>query len=253
MSTKICSKCNLEKSEFSLCYNKDKTKSWEKSFCRDCEKLHAKLYRLKNKEKIKAYGKKYKKDNPELIKKLKSKHYRKYREKFLLQAKTYAEENSLKIKEYYRKYSLENKEKISEKNKKYRAKNKELIKNKENLKYKNNFSYKMRKIIGARVRESIFKNKKSLTKHLPYSLDELKQHIEKQFEPWMSWNNYGRYNAKTWVDNDQSTWTWQVDHIIPLSKFTYHSIEDEEFKKCWALSNLRPLSSKQNLLDSNKR
>jgi hypothetical protein len=28
---------------------------------------------------------------------------------------------------------------------------------------------------------------------------------------------------------------------------------DEEFKKCWALSNLRPLSAKQNILDGNRR
>lgn len=26
-------------------------------------------------------------------------------------------------------------------------------------------------------------------------------------------------------------------------------MEDEEFKKCWALSNLRPYSAKQNIID----
>lgn len=29
-------------------------------------------------------------------------------------------------------------------------------------------------------------------------------------------------------------------------------MEDENFKKCWALSNLRPLSAKQNVLDGNR-
>ncbi len=28
---------------------------------------------------------------------------------------------------------------------------------------------------------------------------------------------------------------------------------DEDFKKCWSLDNLRPLSAKQNLLDGNTR
>jgi len=37
--------------------------------------------------------------------------------------------------------------------------------------------------------------------------------------------------------------------IIPQSTFKYSSMEDQEFKNCWALSNLRPLSAKQNNFD----
>ena len=80
-------------------------------------------------------------------------------------------------------------------------------------------------------------------------MDELKSHLEQQFESWMNWKNYGKYNKNTWNDNDQLTWTWQIDHIIPHSTFNYESMEDEEFKKCWSLDNLRPYSSKQNFLD----
>ena len=81
-------------------------------------------------------------------------------------------------------------------------------------------------------------------------MKELKSHIENQFEPWMTWNNQGLYNLHTWNDNDSATWTWQIDHIIPQSKLPFMSMEDENFKKCWALENLRPLSSKQNLIES---
>jgi hypothetical protein len=73
-------------------------------------------------------------------------------------------------------------------------------------------------------------------------MEELKVHLESLFEPWMNWNNYGRYVPKTYDAKP----TWQIDHIIPHSKFKYNSMEDEEFAKCWSLSNLRPLSSKQN-------
>lgn len=73
--------------------------------------------------------------------------------------------------------------------------------------------------------------------------------MESLFEPWMSWNNYGKYESKTWDDNNMKTWSWQIDHIIPHSTFKYTSMEDEEFKKCWSLENLRPLSSKQNFID----
>ena len=90
-------------------------------------------------------------------------------------------------------------------------------------------------------------------KLLPYSINELKQHLESQFEPWMNWKNYGPYNAKNWNDNDPSTWTWQIDHITPASDLKYSSAQDENFKKCWALENLRPYSAKQNLIDGTRR
>lgn len=65
----------------------------------------------------------------------------------------------------------------------------------------------------------------------------------------MSWKNRGKYISKEWDDNDSTTWKWQLDHIIPQSDLPYDSMEHENFHKCWALSNLRPLSAKQNQLD----
>lgn len=84
-------------------------------------------------------------------------------------------------------------------------------------------------------------------------MEKLKRHLEGQFESWMTWDNHGRYDVKTWNDNDQNTWTWQIDHIIPHSKFHYTSMENQEFKDCWALSNLRPYSAKQNVIDGTSR
>lgn len=65
----------------------------------------------------------------------------------------------------------------------------------------------------------------------------------------MNWENYGKYRSNVWNDNDQSTWTWNIDHIIPQSDLPYASMEDNNFQVCWALKNLRPYSSKQNVLD----
>lgn len=92
----------------------------------------------------------------------------------------------------------------------------------------------------------------SILKILPYSIQELKDHLESQFESWMTWENYGRYEVKTWNDSDPTTWTWQIDHIISQSTFQYTSMEDKKFQECWALNNLQPLSSKVNLLKGNK-
>ncbi len=72
---------------------------------------------------------------------------------------------------------------------------------------------------------------------VPYNLDNLKEHLENQFEDDMTWENYG---------------DWHIDHIIPRSHFDYESPEDEEFQECWALENLQPLWAEENLKKSDK-
>ena len=66
-----------------------------------------------------------------------------------------------------------------------------------------------------------------------YTVDQLKAHLESQFKPGMSWANHGSF--------------WQIDHEIPISAFNFERPEDSDFKRCWALKNLRPLESKKNL------
>jgi hypothetical protein len=74
-----------------------------------------------------------------------------------------------------------------------------------------------------------------------YKIEELIIHIEKRFEPWMSWDNYGKVVG-----------CWSIDHIKPISSFNYINPEDKEFKKCWSLDNLRPLGVIENISKSNK-
>jgi hypothetical protein len=49
----------------------------------------------------------------------------------------------------------------------------------------------------------------------------------------MTWDNYGE---------------WHIDHIIPISAFNFNSPEDFDFKRCWALKNLRPIWAHDNLI-----
>lgn len=67
-----------------------------------------------------------------------------------------------------------------------------------------------------------------------FTLEELKEHLESQFTPEMSWDNYGKYG-------------WHIDHIIPKRSLSYASPDDLNFKICWHLSNLRPLWYLENL------
>ncbi len=179
------------------------------------------------------------------------------------------------IKNYKKTYYLKNKKHITEKVTNYKIKNKRKVQrlsadyyqnnkvkiNTKNLVYQKNRKktdkqFNLRMIISNSIwcglkRNNSYKKESSITK-LPYTIQDLKIHLEKQFESWMNWSNWGRYNSKTWNDNDQSTWTWQIDHIIPHSTFKYTSMDDDSFKRCWTLENLRPLSSKQNNLKGNK-
>lgn len=97
------------------------------------------------------------------------------------------------------------------------------------------------------IRRHVTKNldaKSSVFDKLPYTVQELKQHLENKFEPWMTWENYGMYS-----ENEK---TWQIDHIISQSKLPYDSIEHENFGICWSLENLRPLSSLENIQKGNR-
>jgi hypothetical protein len=72
-----------------------------------------------------------------------------------------------------------------------------------------------------------------------YTVTELMLHLERQFVRLMSWKNYGR--------------EWEVDHIRPVSSFSFTRPEDQGFKDCWALSNLRPLWRGPNRSKRDKR
>lgn len=72
---------------------------------------------------------------------------------------------------------------------------------------------------------------------VPYTLEDLKQHLKNLFQPEMSWANYGQ---------------WHVDHKIPKSKFKFTNFKDKEFQECWTLKNLQPLWAEENLRKHNK-
>jgi len=162
----------------------------------------------------------------------------------------YQKQNKELIKQYNTKYYLDNRDSISVQKQTY------YIDNKENIqKYKRTYKkkrrqedpeYRLREIISNSVYRSLKNGKEggSCWAKFSYTLKELKKHLELQFQDWMSWENHGWYNL--------SKLTWQIDHIIPQSELLYNSMDHPNFEKCWSLSNLQPISAKDNLIKSNK-
>jgi len=67
---------------------------------------------------------------------------------------------------------------------------------------------------------------------LGYSIDDLKLHLERQFTSGMNWEKFKRGEI-------------HIDHIIPQRAFDLSN--DDEWRKCWCLSNLQPLWACDNL------
>jgi hypothetical protein len=157
-------------------------------------------------------------------------------------------------KKRYDNFTLEQKKEYFNKSKTYQKSEKYKLwrNNWRKEKEKTDVLFLLTRRVGALLRNSINKNSETLFSILGYSSKELKQYIESKFEPWMNWNNWGVYNPNNWDNNDCSTWKWQIDHIKPINSFNYKDKNDKEFKECWALENLRPLSAKENILKRDK-
>lgn len=220
---KYCNNCKCEKNILEFSKNKSKKDGFS-DWCKQCNKEYKSNYYKKNRKKLIEKVSIYYENNKEKIKDRLKEYYSK--PEITKHVKEY---KSQYTKEYYSK----NKDKINEYHKNY-------IKNK----YENNIDFRLRICISKSISHHVKKNTESCLKYLPYTIEELRKHLESQFESWMDWDNYGR------VSNNRKT--WQIDHIIPQSALPYFSMSDENFKKCWALENLRPLEAIANIKKSNK-
>ena len=104
--------------------------------------------------------------------------------------------------------------------------------------YNQDIKFKLKVCMTSRIRHAmVSKNMAGTTasrlrRDLGYTINELKEHLEKLFVGGMDWDNYGE---------------WHIDHIKPVKMFEYKTVKDEGFKECWALKNLQPLWAADNI------
>jgi len=202
MKTKLCTNCKRELLvlKFGKCKDAiDKLQRW----CKVCKNKHFKGYYQKNKEKINEKHKIY---------------WESHKKELLEQQKIYRDTHKEEAKQYRQTHKPEAR--------KYQKN-----------RYKTDINFKLIHYLRARLYKVLKNNikSKSVSKLLGCSIEQLKQHLEKQFTKGMTWKNYGK---------------WHVDHIKPCCQFDL--TKPSEQKNCFNYKNLQPLWAGENLSKKRK-
>lgn len=237
---KVCTKCGVTKflDDYSAS-SKDRLKSsaaaedWvgmkraTHPHCRECRVRYQSKYRSRNHSKVLERDRKYYKKNRDQLLEKKRIDYRTNTEKYRDRNRRYIDENKDKILRSQRKYREANRSVISKK------KLREYHKNKHKTQFK--VKRAIRDVLWGMVRRSGVSKTDRTHKLLGYSVDQLRQRMECQFKPGMSWENHGE---------------WHIDHKIPVSHFTKKGETRPHIVN--ALSNLQPLWAGDNMSKSDK-
>lgn len=220
---KICSKCDRAKllNEYNA---KVRNYDGKRSYCRECQSDIQQSYARNNHEKLKNKNAKWRRNNPEKVKEIGKRAV-----------------ISRKNRGYDIQYRKENAESLAKIAKLWWRNNPHKRKQ-YNDKQVSTGQGKLEAAIRACVRSEIrfgSKGGRRTFDLLGYTPFELRKHLEKQFTEGMNWENYGRGG-------------WHVDHIIPLSLFSYETPDDEDFKAAWSLKNLQPMWQRDNLSKADK-
>ena len=166
---------------------------------------------------------------------------------YSVKAKEWAEANREKRKTIADRWATENREKIKESSKKQRKKP-EYKERMKSWRLENTTAYlrkrrqedqmfalkiKMRSIILKALYRNGYTKRSTSNEILGCSWEELKNHLERQFQPGMTWENRGQ---------------WHIDHIVPLAT----AQTEEDVIRLNHHTNLQPLWAEDNLKKSDK-
>lgn len=191
-------------------------------YCKDCKRVRARAYYLANHEREKERMRLYRLANPEKVSEVKKRCYEAKKPEYLAACRRRYDEKRGVILEYSARYRQSNKENIS-------ARNTQYVRERMKVDPAFKLSYAIRCRVGQAFRTKSIPKRGKTPSMLGCGWEELKVHIESQFQPGMTWENRGE---------------WHVDHKIPLSLAA--TAEDMErlchytnLQPLWALDNIR--------------
>jgi hypothetical protein len=100
----------------------------------------------------------------------------------------------------------------------------------------NRMVFNTRKAIGYHLNSRGRKKRHSTMTYIGCSGIELMAHLEKQFKPGMTWENYGP--------------VWWIDHLRPVT--TFNLLDEGEQRKCFHYTNLQPMFKIENIKKGNR-
>lgn len=228
---KKCTKCSEEKSLDQFGF-KTGTKDGLNFVCKPCISIASKLAYEANKEKKKSQSKAYYNSNKTEILANRDSETQK------IKSKQWREENREYHLAYKKEYRKNNLEYIKQYDKQYKKDNWEQIKSQRKQRIGNDPLFKLRlslsKRVGEIIRNKEFNKSLSFNEYVGCSPERLFQHLETQFTPGMTWDNYGSF--------------WVVDHIIPLAA----AKNEDHLYQLSHYMNLQPLETQPNLIKSDK-
>lgn len=171
LGQKYCKFCDTWKSESEF-YKNHNSKDGLGTRCKQCSRQ----YDIENEEKLKQYRKE--------------------------------RSNTEQYRQYQRKYREEHKDELKQKDKERRQRDIDVLRERDKLRYEKD---KLNRRLSNNICQSLkgAKAGQHWKDLVPYTLQQLKEHLESQFTPLMSWDNYGTY--------------WEIDHIIPQNTFNISS------------------------------
>ena len=142
--------------------------------------------------------------------------------------KRWGSRNFQKMKVYYRDY-LE----------KHRSRIRVRLRKRDAIRMSTDPNYKLRKLLSRRIGQALKGNAKadSVIGLVGCSMVEYRRHIESQFKPGMSWDN--------WSANG-----WHLDHIRPCASFDL--TDENQQRQCFHYTNTQPLWAVENYSKGSK-
>ena len=230
---KPCKRGHVETRDLSgrcvVCQRSNQNKRYSKNA--DANRERSRKYKAENTDKVKAYQKAYREKNA------------KSRASY---AKNYLEENKESLKEKRKEYESANAKKIQEKRRQrhldakadpvrhsaLKASRRAYWQKQQAEQTPAVMAKRLRSRVYVALREAKTTKQTSTTDLLGCSLSDFRAHLEAQFLPGMSWDNWA-------LDG------WHVDHIRPCASFDL--TDPEQQRQCFHFTNLQPLWAEDNI------
>ena len=229
INNKIMNEKEYQKKYYEL--NKEKRLKYKKEHY-EVNKDKVKKYQTENREKRKIRSKKYRDENKDKIREKRKIYYNCNKIEINKRVKEYHKTHKSEIKEKAKQYYSDNKEKKKEYRNSHKEEKNEYYKKRRQSDNMFKLKHSIRDIIGSSLRRKSFTKKLRTQNILGCSFEEFKIYLESKFEPWMSWENKGKYNGEL-------NYGWDIDHIIPLAP----AKTEDEIIKLNHYTNLQPLCS----------